>query len=127
MEKRTYSSPEEALAVAKEAMWLAWNAAGNPSYMGVFQDNPGASKEDVWDRAYNEGDYTGGHSGRPEYVNADYVFGRMLKLRFDIIGSALEIPDYTPRWDYQGWSGKRYPTFAALFNAAESALKERAA
>lgn len=127
MEKRTYSSPEEALAVAKEAMWLAWNAAGGPFGMGVLQNNPGADKEAVWDQAYNMGDYTGKHDGRPESVNADYVFGRMLKLRFKIVGASLEFPDYEPRWDYQGWSGKQYQTFAALFDAAESVTKERAA
>ncbi|MFA6244195.1 MAG: hypothetical protein WC655_24850 [Candidatus Hydrogenedentales bacterium] len=127
MEKRTYSSAEEALAIAKEALWLAWNAAGGPSGMGAFQNNPGADKEAVWAQAYNMGDYTGKHGGNPERINADYVFGRMLKLRFEISGASLEIPDHEPRWDYQGWSGPKYPTYAALFDEAEAEVKQRAA
>lgn len=125
--ERTYSSNEVALAIAKEAMWLAWNAAGGPSGMGFMQNKPDADKEQVWDRAYNRGDYIGGHRDLPERVDADYVFGRMLKLRFSIKGNALDFPDHEPRGDYQGWCYK-FKTYAALFDAAEaSALKKKAA
>jgi hypothetical protein len=118
MSERKYDSDAEALAVAKEALWLAWQAAGGPSGMGFLQDNPAADKEAVWDRAYNKGDYFGRHGMDDCAVNADYVFGRMLKLRFEIHGAVLEIPDDIPRRDYQGWCGK-YKTYQALFEAAE--------
>ena len=112
--KRKYGSNEEALAVAKEAMWLAWTAAGGPAGMGMFRHNPDANKEAVWGRQGLE----------PSYVNADYVFGRMLKLRFHIRGDTLDIPDDQPCFDYQGWCGK-YLTYAALFDAAEKVVKHQ--
>jgi hypothetical protein len=123
--ERKYGSNEEAQNVAKEALWLAWNAAGGPSGMGHFRDKPTAGKDDVWKNATNMGDYPG---ARPdaERVNADYVFGRMLKLRFGIKGNAIDVPDHEPRWDYQAWCGT-YKTYAALFDAAESNVLKKAA
>jgi hypothetical protein len=123
--ERKYSNEEEAIKVAKEALWLAWNAARGPSGMGVFRDNPGADKEAVWKNAANMEDYPGSRAqaGR---INADYVFGRMLKLYFEIKGNTLDIPDHEPRWDYQGWCGT-FKTYRALFEAAELALLKEAA
>jgi hypothetical protein len=126
MMERKYGSNDEALAVAKEALWLAWNAAGGPSGMGIFRNNPDASKEQVWENAYNMGDYSGRDPMEPSRVNADYVFGRMLKLRFRINGNVLDVPDHDPRGDYQGWC-YQYKTYAALFDAAETEVLKKAA
>lgn len=126
MQTRIYASPAEALAVAQEAVWLAWSAAGGTSGYGFLRDNPDADKAVVWDNAYNMGDYSGRHGERASSVNADYVFGRMLKLRFEISECNLEIPDSTPRRDYQGWCGK-YPTYQSLFDAADRIVSEAAA
>lgn len=115
--KREYSSSEKALEVAKEATWLAWNACGGPLGFGIFQDNPAAKKEDVWNRAYSQGDYAGRHGG-PEDVHADYVYGRMMKLYFTVEGNVIKHRDDAPRDDYQAWC-RHYPSYAALFDAAE--------
>ena len=122
MSTRKYASGEEALKVAKEAMWLAYGAAGGPFGMGFMQVKADAAKEEVWSRAFNMGDYAGRGGMPPSEVNGDYVFGRMLKLRFSIKGDSLEIPDHEPRNDYQAWCDD-YPTYAALFDAAEKSSK----
>lgn len=123
---RKYSSNDEALAVAKQAVWLAWNACGGPSHYGVMRDQgPAQDIEKVWDHAYNERDYEGGHKGDGRRISCDYVMGRMMKIRFEIMGSTITHLDHNPDRAYQSWCGK-YPTFAALFDAAEVALKQAA-
>lgn len=117
--ERQYQSAAQALQVAQEAMWLAWTAAGRPSGMGILQDNPGADKNAVWNRAFNKGDYSGRLGMKPHQVYADYVFGRMLKLIFSIKGDTISVPDSEPQCDYQGWCWK-YKTYNALFDAAET-------
>lgn len=125
--ERKYASPEEAINVAKEAVFLAWQACGGPMGMGMLQDRgPNQSRDAVWEHAYNERDYEGGHKGGDHAINCDYVMGRMMKLRFRVNGETLTHNDYECRRDYQSWCGK-YPTFAALFDAAEAAVLKKAA
>lgn len=126
METRKFSNPAEALEVAKEAVWLAWQACGGAQGMGIFRDDPTAGRDRVWDGAYNLLDYTGKHEGPEGRINADYVFGRMMKLRFKITGDSIEFPDFEPRWDYQSWC-HRYKTFGALFDAAANVVVKAAA
>lgn len=118
--ERKYGSNEEALAVAKEAIWLAWKACGGSVGMGVLQANDQAKKDEVWKRAYDQGDYAMRH-GTPEEVNADYVFGRMMKLYFTVKGDTIKHRDNEPRGDYQSWCYV-YKTYAALFDAAETSV-----
>ena len=118
--KREYKSQEEATAVLKEVVWLAWVAAGGPQGMGFMRDNPNANKDAVWNQAYNKLDYSGRRPGDGENLNADYVFGRMLKLYVGRpTSTVLAFSDNEPRRDYQSWCGK-YKTYAALFDAAEA-------
>lgn len=119
--ERKYESAEQALAVAKEALWLAWKACGGTSGMGFLKNKPESDKEAVWDNAVNMGDYNGRPRMEPG-INADYVFGRMMKLRFSINGDSLEFSDSQPRGDYQSWC-YQYKTYAALFDAAEAAIR----
>ena len=124
--ERKYDSNEAALNVAKEAVWLAWNACGGPAGMGFMQDRgPNQDRDTVWKHAYDQRDYTMRH-GPAEQVSCDYVMGRMMKLTFTIKDGTIKHNDYEPRRDYQSWCGK-YPTFAALFDAAEAALQKQAA
>ena len=121
--ERKYESNERAMAVAKQAVYLAWVAAGRSEGMGVFQDRgPNQDAEKVWDHAYNERDYSGGHKNEAERINCDYVMGRMMKLRFSWKGDTINVPDSEPRRDYQAWCGK-YKSYADLFDAAEQAVK----
>ena len=121
--ERKYESAGKAMKIAKEAIWLAWNAAGGPSGYGFLHDNPTAQKDEVWKQAYEMGDYSGRGGMEESCVNADYVFGRMLKLRFRVKGNTLQLPDGTPRGDYQGWCYK-FKSYADLFDAAEKAIIE---
>ena len=124
--ERKYGGSEQALDVAKQAVFLAWQACGGPMGMGVFQDRgPKQDRETVWEHAYDQRDYTVRHGG-PELVSADYVMGRMMKLNFTITGDTIKHRDDTPRGDYQAWC-YTYPTYAALFDAAEVACNIKAA
>lgn len=117
---RTFTSYENAVKVAKEFFWLAWQAAGSPGGMGWFQNNPAATKEDVWSNAVRSGDYPGARTTMPEViasVYADYVFGRMLKTGLRVDGSRIRFYPAVPRIDYQAWCGT-YPTVEALLDAA---------
>lgn len=125
MSTRTYSTQGETIAVAKKAVWLAWRAAGAPVGMGFLQDNPEADEEAVWANATSRGDYPGSKPDTSGRVSADYVFGRMMKLYFTITDCGIEVPDGTPRADYQAWC-RSFPTYAALFDRAERAVDEAA-
>ena len=106
---RKYGSNEEALEITKEAMWLAWKASQIVG-MGIFQDNPTATKDDIVRVTH-----------RGNEVHADYVFGRMMKTRFRVRDGVLSSNDYPPRPDYQSWA-LNYPTFEALLDAAEEVV-----
>lgn len=121
---REYKTSEMAIAVAKEALYLAWIAAGGSQGIGFLQDKPSATKEDVWDNACNMGDYPGASRGTNGRINADYVFGRMLKLYFKMpSATSIDVPENKPRYDYQSWCGK-YKSYADLFDAAEASITE---
>lgn len=107
--------------VAKEVFWLAWQACGFPMGMGVFQDNPTATKEDVWKNITDMGDYPVPTSIKGE-AYADYVFGRMLKLRITYGDDFITISDTPPARAYQSWC-PTYPRFLDLLNAAAKILK----
>lgn len=104
--KRTYSSNDEALNVAKEAMWLAYQAS-SPAGLGLLHERGGESRGTVISETFNEAGMG----------SADYCHGRMMKTHFRIKEGVLSCND-TPRYDYQSWAYK-YPTYAALIDAAE--------
>jgi len=116
---------KKAMEIAKEALWLAWNACNRPFGMGVLQDNPGATKEEVWENAYNKGDYSGGRTflNNDNDVDADYVFGRMMKLYFKVSEKTIDIPERECQSDYQSWCTK-YPTYKDLFEEAAKNVGE---
>ena len=70
---------DQPIELAKEMFYLAWNACGSPSGMGFLQDNPTASKEDVWKSVSGQTltDYCI-PTGDTLYPRGDYVFGRMM-------------------------------------------------
>lgn len=117
---RKYSNHEEALNVAKEAMWLAWQASGVVG-MGILQDKPGAMKEEVIKQTFRpQSDYAK-EKNLPLEGSADYVFGRMMKTHFRINGDVVSFSNGEPRADYQSWV-YTYRTYEALMDAAEMAV-----
>lgn len=101
--------------------WLAWQACGGPLGMGVLQDHPSASEDEVWNRVIESGDYAMNHDSRPWAPYGDYVFGRMMKLGLTIYGSSINVPDQELRSDYQAWAVK-YPTYPSLLDAAATEI-----
>lgn len=121
---RMYDTPEQAIEIAKEAFWLAYQAAGGAMGMGFFQARGNATKDEIWGNVMGMGDYpmpTSAKQGGVWRLRGDYVFGRMLKLNIRLQGATLVVGDDLPRIDYQAWCGE-YKTYAALITAAEKAL-----
>lgn len=112
-------------AVVMEAMFLAYQACGGPVGMGILQARGNVTKEQVWDNCRRAGDYPGGElmrRSKPGEVYGDYVFGRMMKCGFRWNETGIEVPEDTPRLDYQSWC-RRYPTYAALIEAAMKSVE----
>lgn len=102
--------------VAKEAFWLAWQACGGTSGLGFLQDRPSITKEDVWKNVQTSGDYAGNDT-IPSRPYGDYVFGRMMKMGFEIGKDYIEFRDCNLDPAYESWCGT-YPTYDALLSAA---------
>lgn len=118
--ERKYESQEQALNVAKEAMWLAYQASGAVG-LGVLHERGGEERAKVIEHtARAQSDYAKEHK-LPEEVSADYCFGRMMKIILRCKDGTLSCSDGEPRGDYQSWAGK-YPTYAALIDTAEKSL-----
>lgn len=119
--------------VVKEACWLAWQACRGTSGMGALQNRPDANKEDVWNNICTGGlgaDYPNappsmtviGGTG-PGRVSADYVFGRMMKLRLEWSDEEVKFDDFAPTPDYQAWAYV-FPTYQDLIEASVKSLAE---
>lgn len=114
----------DAESVAREAFWLAWLACGKPMGMGVLQDHPGATKEQVSANVESRGDYPGGTAmlpRKPGELYGDYVFGRMMKLMIGFDDHGVTVRSDAPKPDYQSWC-RKYPTYQALIEAAIASL-----
>ena len=106
--------------VLKEAFWLAWMASQTFG-AGRLQANPEATKDDVWTNIIEHGDYPG-PSRTPEGVyNADYVFGRMMKLVIWKDAGGIKVRDERLDLSYQSWCYV-YPTYEALISAAKQSV-----
>lgn len=114
------------VALAKRVFWLAYQASGGPSGMGIFQARNNATEEDVWDNVCTAGDYPHGQNVpgfiEPKRPYADYVFGRMMKVGLTLTEDSVEIQDRLATHDYQSWA-RKYPYFSDLLIAAVDSLK----
>lgn len=118
---RKYKDSKETKAVLKRALHLAWKACGGTMGMGFFMDEgPDKTEDEVWERVHGPGDYCISLS-RQGSLYADYVFGRMMKLSVQYGLDYIHVPDVPVRSDYQSWCIE-YPSYGALFNAAECSL-----
>jgi hypothetical protein len=110
--------------VAKRMFYLAWKACGGPQGMGVFQDRPGATEEEVWKNIAASGDYPYAKDRNASgNFQADYVFGRMMKMSLKFGSDWLEWGDSGLRPDYESWC-LIYPTYQDLYDAALESLKK---
>ena len=113
--KKKVNNPKE---IAEEMLWLAWNACRGSRGMGVFQDNPEASKEDVVHNVKTSGDYPVDlKNSEDNHYTADYVFGRMMKLRIDWEDGNIILPVFEPSPEFQEWASV-YPSYEELLDAA---------
>jgi hypothetical protein len=112
---------DQAESIVKRMFWLAYQACGGVSGMGILQMRDETTEDEVFENVKTRGDYPGGPYGKPNEYYGDYVFGRMMKLRVEINGDAVAIPTSKPEWDYQGWS-IQYPSYLNLFEEACKSL-----
>jgi hypothetical protein len=107
--------------LAKRIFFLAYEACGRASGMGVLQERRSVTEEMVWNNVRGQGDYPMSFD-RPGHPYGDYVFGRMMKL-FITVTADVDLPDTEPRADYQSWCVK-YPSYEALATAAVESLRK---
>ncbi len=113
MSRITVKNP---LEVVKESFWLAWKACGDPLGMGVYQDRPNATKDDIWAQTFPD------YHGSQTEAYGDYVFGRMMKLSLKWDDTSIDIGNLGTNIEYQSWA-RVYPTYETLVLAAESSLE----
>ena len=123
MDMRIETGEGRGLDIAREMMWLAWQACGGPVGMGAFQNRPGATRDDVWKQAIGGRDYPGGIKAAdgPGIATGDYVFGRMMKIHFTFDADSVTVPDGAQQPDYQAWC-TTYATYDDLAKAAIESL-----
>jgi hypothetical protein len=66
-------------AVVKRALFLAYQQS-RPMGMGFMQVRDDMTEDQVWEGAIGRSDSGGVGTEKPGILNADYVFGRMMKL-----------------------------------------------
>lgn len=99
-------------ALAKRMLKLAWDASSVRG-MGVLQDRgPALSEDDIWSRKSDNG-----FGCKEGTINADYVFGRMMKLRLGYDATSVTIDDEYWSPDYQSFC-RRFNNAEHLFDAA---------
>ena len=108
--ERTYANQQEAMEVAKEAMWLAYQASV-PMGLGFFHVTDKLTKDDIVKETFR--DESGGY--------ADYCHGRMMKTHFGIHGPVLSCND-DASGDYQSWARRYNNSYSALVDAAEKTI-----
>lgn len=118
------------VALAKRVFYLAWKASRVVG-SGVLQDQGDKTEEEVWGCIGGREDYASvsveimGKQKLERGIDADYVFGRMVKLGVRVENEVLRIMSggSDPQPDYQSWCGS-YPTYEALLQAARNDLTE---
>ncbi len=114
------SDPSKTRLLVCTALFLAYQGCGGTTGMGALQARNGVTAENVaegcGERPVN---YPNSEKGMTE-IYGDYIFGRMCKVgyKFHSDTGDIIVSDNTPRPDYQGWSGKTYPTYLSLLEAA---------
>lgn len=101
----------------KRLFYVAWQASVTLG-MGRIQANPAATEADVWRNIWHAGDYPVRVTpAQPGVVNADYVFGKMMKLAVTFTETMFSVTHgEAPRYDYQSWA-LIYPNVDKLIDA----------
>lgn len=111
---------EQPEAFAKRMFFLLWQAIGGPMGMGVFQNRPGATEEDVFENVQTSGDYACNVNPRGD-LYGDYVFGRMMKFGCAVLEDRIKLPDRDFQPDYQGFYAT-YPNNLSIVKATAESL-----
>lgn len=103
---------------AKRMFYLVWRHCPGPMGLGIMQDRPGATEDEVWSNILGHADYPGGGLGRcsDKSPYADYVFGRMIKFGIKFEGDTINLRDGKFDREYQSWS-LSFPSNLALVEA----------
>lgn len=106
----------------KRAFYLAYNACGGTTGMGMLQARSNVTEDDVWQNVNGTGDYS---IKTDNDIYGDYVFGRMMKWGGEIKkDGTIEIrgdadKEFPP--DYHSFA-HTFPTNRALLDATAKEL-----
>jgi len=107
-------------ALIKRIFWLAYNAS-EVYGMGHLQKVDNATEDAVWDNIKCSGDYPINRNGPGEWT-ADYVFGKMMKLRVEYDdNNEIFVAPGKPNLSYNSW-GIKYKSADELVEAAKRSL-----
>ncbi|RJR27728.1 hypothetical protein C4561_01350 [candidate division WWE3 bacterium] len=110
---------EYQIKLAKRIFWMAYQTSTVVG-MGRFQARNGVTEDDVWSNVVASGDYSISHNSS-DCLYADYVFGRMMKLRVKHTSMGLAILPEKFHQDYQSFS-KTYSDPQTLMKLAVESL-----
>lgn len=106
--------------VVSKFFYLAWKASFVVG-MGILQDRPNATEQEVFIHIIRSADYAMPVHGVNNRTSADYVFGRMMKLDISVSRNGedydLEVSDSPANPSYNSWAGT-FSNPAAILSAA---------
>lgn len=104
----------------KRLFWLAWLASVTLG-AGRLRARPNATEDEVWQNVCGQDDYVL-NTNKPGKLDADYVFGRMMKLEVTFTATTFEITrGKSPRSEYQSWA-LVYPSVEQLIEATTNSF-----
>jgi len=118
------SDPTKTEAIVKRALFLAYEQTGGTTGLGFLQAKGGVTEDSFWEGTHKHPNHYS-NKGTEAYV--DYGYGRMMKVGFvyDSAKGCIAVRDDSPRSDYQGWCGLRFPSYRSLIVEAAAQLGVR--
>jgi hypothetical protein len=120
----TFNTNVEAVNVASRALFIAYNAS-LVFGMGAFKAQENKTENEVFNNVITKGDYPGKLQSIPDMSNchlyADYVYGRMMKLKMTIVNNTIQFYDDKPKIGFQSWA-TTYKSYNKLFKLAMKEL-----
>lgn len=101
-------------------MFLAYNSS-QVFGMGFCRQRDNVTEDDVFNNILNRGDYPSAFNLPVTGLYADYVFGRMMKTRFETKHDKIVVLNEKLHPDFQSWC-RAYRSYNELFNKAAKEL-----
>jgi len=111
----------DAKDVVKRMLYLAYKES-HIIGAGHLQERSDATEDEVFDNVVRHGDYPFPIPKKENEFNAEYVFGRCMKTRFNIINNnEITCHPEKPKKEFQTWAYK-IKSYEDLYNSAIKSL-----